>query len=100
MIEPGHPCVTISGSAFSCLRTNVKEMDVEPVDLGDELRQGIEPRLALAPVVIRRPMTREFLHRRERHALGLILDRLAVRPLGRRDAPAEINKRLLRNVDR
>ena len=34
MIEPGHPCVTISGSAFS----NVNEMNVESIDLGDELR--------------------------------------------------------------
>ena len=28
------------------LRTDVDEMDVEPVDLGDELRQGVQPRLA------------------------------------------------------
>ena len=35
MIEPGHPCVTISGNA-SHLRTNVNEMDVQPIDLGNE----------------------------------------------------------------
>ena len=81
------------------LRTNVNEMNVQPVDLGDELRQGVELRLALAPVVVGRPIAREFLHRRERHALGLVRDRLPVGPLGRRDAPAEIDERLFRDVD-
>ena len=52
-------------------RTNVNEMNVEPIDLGDEMRQGIQFRLALAPIVIRRPIAREFLHRRELHALRM-----------------------------
>ena len=69
MIEPGHPCVTMTGSAFVVLRADVDEVDVEPVDLGDELRQGVQLRLALAPVVVRRPVARELLHRRELHAL-------------------------------
>ena len=38
------------------LRADVDEVDVEPVDLGDEVRQRLEPRLALAPVVLRRPI--------------------------------------------
>jgi hypothetical protein len=29
-------------------RTNVNEMDVEPIDLGDELRQSVKPRLHLS----------------------------------------------------
>ena len=53
------------------LRAHVDEVDVQPVDLGDELRQGVEPRLALAPVVVRRPVARERLRRRELHALRL-----------------------------
>ena len=32
---------------------------LEPVDLGGELGQGVELRLALAPVVVRRPVARE-----------------------------------------
>ena len=36
MIEPGQPWQTTIGRAFSCLRTDVDEVDVEPVDLGDE----------------------------------------------------------------
>ena len=62
------------------LRTNVNEVNVEPIDLGDELRQGVQLRLALAPVVVRRPIARELLNRRERHALRLICDGLLLGP--------------------
>ena len=55
-------------------RTNVNEMNVQPIDLGHELRQGVQSRLALAPIVIRRPIARELLHRRELHALRFIRD--------------------------
>src|ERR687898_2082702 len=74
-------------------------MDVQPVNLGDELRQGFQLRLALAPVVICRPIAREFLHRRERHALGLICDGLLFGPLRGRDAATEVDEILFRNVD-
>src|SRR5262249_36489670 len=58
------------------LRANVNEVDVQPVDLGDELRQGVQCRLASAPVVPGRPVAREFLNHCERHALRLIRDGL------------------------
>src|SRR5215203_6903385 len=74
-------------------------MDVQPIDLGDELRQGFQLRLALAPVVIRRPVACEFLHRRERHALGLICDGLLFGPLRGRDAATEVDECRFRNVD-
>ena len=46
-VEPGQPCVMTIGIAFSCLeRTWMK--NVEPVDLGDELRYGVQLRLTLA----------------------------------------------------
>jgi hypothetical protein len=35
-------------------------VDVQPVDLGDEMRQSLQLRLDLAPVVIRRPVAREL----------------------------------------
>ena len=54
------------------LRAHVDEVDVDAVDLGHELRQGVQPRLDLAPVVVRRPVARELLHRRELHALRLV----------------------------
>src|ERR671910_1203982 len=74
-------------------------MDVQPVDLGEELRQGFQLRLALAPVVICRPIACEFLHRRELHALGLICDGLLFGPLRGRDAATEVEECLFRNVD-
>ena len=75
------------------------EVNVEPVDLGDEVRQRFQLRLAPAPVVLRRPIVREFLNRRELHALRCVGDRLTVGPPRRRDASAEICEFLLRNVD-
>jgi hypothetical protein len=72
------------------LRANVNEMNVQPVDLGDEVRQGVQPRFDLAPFVFRRPIASEFLDGRERHALRCI--RFPVRPPGRVDALAQIGK--------
>ena len=60
------------------LRTDVDEVDVQPVDLGDEVRQGVHPGLDLAPVVFRRPVARELLDRRELHALRKVGDGLLV----------------------
>ena len=53
MIEPGHPCVDDERQRILMLRTNVNEMNVQPVDLGDELRQGVQ--LRLAPCASRSP---------------------------------------------
>ena len=81
------------------LRPNVDEMDVQPIDLGHELRQGIQPRLALAPVVLRRPVAREFLNRRRLHALRLISDSLLVGEARRPDPSAKVVQLLLRHVN-
>ena len=80
------------------LRTNVNEVNVQPIDLGDELRQRVQLRLDLAPVVFGRPIAREFLNRRELHALRCIRDRFPFRPLRRVDAPAQFGKFRFRNV--
>src|ERR687897_3777901 len=71
-------------------RTNVDEMNVEPIDLGHELRQGVELLLDLAPIVICGPIACEFPHRRKRHALGLICNGLLFGPLRGRDAATEV----------
>ena len=81
------------------LRLNVDEVNVQPVDLGDEIRQGIEARLDLAPVVLRRPIARERLHGRELHALRCVGDRFAFGPDGRLDAPAQLPELGFRNID-
>ena len=44
-------------------------------------------------------MAREFLHRRQRHALGLIRDSLLLGPLRGRDASAKIGELLFCNID-
>ena len=81
------------------LRADVDEVDVEPVDLGHEVRQGVQLRLAPAPVVVGRPVARELLHRRERHALRVVGDRLALGPPGRGDAPAQLGELRLIEAD-
>ena len=81
MIEPGHPCVTMIGNAFFMFRTDMNEMNVKAIDLGHELRQGVDSSLDLPPVVICRPIARERLHRRELHALRFIVDCFAFGPL-------------------
>src|SRR5262249_13894265 len=42
-------------------RTNVNEMNVQPINLGHEVRQGLQFRLAFAPIVISPPIAGEFL---------------------------------------
>jgi hypothetical protein len=73
-------------------RTNVNEMNVQPIDLGDELRQSIQFRLDLAPIVVCRPIAGEFLNYRKRQALRFIRDRFPIRPPCRVDAPAQFGK--------
>ena len=68
----GPSMVDDQGQGVLVLRANVDEMDVEAVHLRDELRQRVQRCLASAPVVVGRPVTRELLHRRERHALRVI----------------------------
>jgi hypothetical protein len=74
------------------LRSDMDEVNVQPVDLGDEVRQGFQLRLALAPVVFGPPILCELLHRRELHALLIIGDRFALGPQRLHDAAAQIGQ--------
>ena len=76
----------------------MNEVNVQPIDLGDELQQGVQPRLNLAPVVVRRPIARESLNRRERHSLRVVRDGLS---LGHRVAATRrsCRERLVRKVN-
>ena len=80
-------------------RTDLDEVNVHAVDLRDELRQGVQFRLHLSPVVPGAPIANQFLKLAELYALRLIGDRFLVRPAGRGDAPAKIGECLRRNVD-
>ena len=81
------------------LRAGVDEVDVQSVDLGDEVRIGIQLRLDLTPVVFVRPIAEDLLNGCERHALRIVGDGLALRQAGCRQAVAEIDESFLRNVD-
>ena len=72
------------------LRANVNEMNVQAIDLGDEVRQGVQSLLALAPVVLFRPVARERLHRREPWALRQIVDGLLFGPARGDDARTQV----------
>ena len=80
-------------------RPDVDKVDVHAVDLGCELRQGVELRLRLAPVVVGLPVARELLQCRELHPLRAILDQLAGGPPRRGDAAAQLGELLFGSVD-
>ena len=75
------------------------EVDVHAVDLGDELRQRVQPRLDPPEVVLVQPVARERLQRRELHALRPVGDQLLARPARRGDASAQVVELLLGNLD-
>jgi hypothetical protein len=77
------------------LGTHVDELNVEPVDRRYELRQRIQFRLRLLPVVVRTPILYERLELRQLHSLGKIIDGFSFGPARRRDAPTEIEELLL-----
>src|SRR5439155_19399275 len=74
-------------------------MNVEPIDLGNELWQGIQSCLAPPPVIIGRPIPRERLNEGELHALRRIVDGFLLREPRRRDAPAQIDQILLSSLE-
>src|SRR5215510_3376383 len=73
-------------------------MNVQAVDLSDEIRDGIDPRFDLAPVIFRGPIAREFLSRVELNTLRPICDRFPIRPAGRVDALTQLCKLRVRVV--
>ena len=55
-------------------------MDAEAVDLGPELAELVELRLAAPPVVAVAPVRAQRLHLGQGRALRPVVDRLALRP--------------------
>ncbi len=87
--EPGQPWREDDRERVLVFRADVDEVDVEPVDLGAEVRQGAQPSLAPAHVVLRRPVAGEFLGHRLLHALRGVGDEFWVWPAGGGDAGAQ-----------
>jgi hypothetical protein len=75
------------------------EVNIQPVDCRHKLRQGVQLRLDRPPIVVRLPVVDERLDLLQLHTLGLIRDRLAVRPAGGGDAPTKVDQCLFGNVD-
>ncbi len=73
-------------------------MNVEAVDFRDELRQRVQLGLDLSPVILRLPVAREFLNRRQLYALRRIPDRFHIGPSRCRDAAAEVDQRIFRKT--
>jgi hypothetical protein len=80
-------------------RADVGELDVEPVDLGDELGQCVQRGFGLAPVVAAAPVLDERAELGQLDPLGPVVDRLPVRPPRGRDAPAQVVDLLLWDFD-
>src|SRR5215471_2040938 len=95
----GPPMRDDDGQRIFMLRTNVDKVEVEPIDRGDKLRQRVQLRFDLAPVVLRSPVACERLDHRERDALRLIIHCFLVGPPGREHALAKVIECSLRDVD-
>ena len=80
-------------------RPHVSKLDVEAVDLGDELRQRVQPCLTMAPDVTGAPVFADFLDVGERGALAPILGCLALGPTGIGQAAAQIGDGGFRNLE-
>src|SRR5207253_3840071 len=65
------------------LRLHLNEVNVESVDVGHELWQGVELRLRFAPVVTGAPVFHQLLEPGELRALRLIGDGFLIRPARR-----------------
>jgi hypothetical protein len=81
------------------LRADVNKVDVEPVDLGDELRQGVEAGFDLSPVIVSLPVAHEVLQHRERYALRVVGDRFLLRPPRCRQTLLKVDEISLGNID-
>ena len=78
--------------------TDVNEMNVQSMDLGQELRQGVQFCLDLAPVIPCRPIPRQRLNRRELYSLCGICNGLAFGELCSVDAPPQFGQFGFRNI--
>ena len=58
----------------------MRELDVEPVDLGHELRQSVQLRFRRAPIVVAPPVAYELPEHVQLRALGTIGDHLSIGP--------------------
>src|SRR5258708_4135694 len=80
-------------------RTNVEEMNVEPVDFSRELRKAIEQRLAAAPIIRFSPIAADLLDPFQRRALAPVVDQFGFRPSGPAQSRSEIVEHIVADRD-
>lgn len=80
-------------------RTDVQEVNAQAVDVGLELRDGIEPGLGGAPVVAVAPVLAQLADVGQRNALAPVVDGLGVGPACARQPLAQVVEVGLANVD-
>ena len=68
----------------------MEEVDAEPVELGPELRDGVQPGLGCPPVVFVRPVAANVLDVFEGDSLGPVVDGFAFRPTGATQAVSQV----------
>src|SRR5262249_24053631 len=81
------------------LRAHVVEVDAEPLEGRAELRERVEPALALAPVVFLGPVCADVLHVREGRTLRPVVDALPLGPARAAQAPAPLVERAVARLD-
>ncbi|MGY3587710.1 hypothetical protein ACVIF9_006387 [Bradyrhizobium sp. USDA 4350] len=81
------------------LRAGMDEVDVEPVDLGGELAESIELRLALPPIIGLGPIAADILDPLQWRALAPVVDQFGFRPAGPAQPGAEILKNIVADGD-
>src|SRR5580704_3000771 len=73
-------------------------MDIQPIDLGEEMRQGVQFCLDLPPVILCGPVASQGLHRCELYSLRRVCNRFMLGPNRCFDAPAQFGELILRNI--
>ena len=99
-IEPGHPCVMISGVASGSGERMCAKWMSRPVDLGRELRPLVQPRLGGPPVVFVPPVPCQLPQVAARNAVRPSDPGQLVRPPGPVKPLVQIVQIGLRDVDR
>lgn len=80
-------------------RADVQDVEPEPVELGAELGQAVQPLLGRPPVVALAPVAAELAQIRQRDTLGPVGDRLGLRPARTGEAIAQVTQVRLGNLD-
>ena len=72
---------------------------IEPIDLGGELVEAVELRLARTPVIVGRPVAADLLDPFQRRALAPVANQLRLRPARARKPRLEVGENIVTEID-